>query len=69
MQFVAAKAKIWWNNKGSSFFCNTVCTVSQKSPTFDLLWSSHTPFDCNNFWQECCRESRQSKLTLFSHLT
>jgi len=30
MQFVAAKAKIWWNNKGSSFFCNTVCTVSQK---------------------------------------
>jgi len=20
MQFVAVKAKIWWNNKGSSFF-------------------------------------------------
>jgi len=24
MQFVAVKAKIWWNNKGSSFFQNTV---------------------------------------------
>jgi len=24
MQFVAVKAKIWWNNKGSSFLWNTV---------------------------------------------
>jgi len=24
MQFVAVKAKIWWNNKGSSFIWNTV---------------------------------------------
>lgn len=24
MQFVAVEAKIWWNNKGSSFFWNTV---------------------------------------------
>jgi len=23
MQFVAAKAKIWWNNRGSSFFSET----------------------------------------------
>jgi len=25
MQFVAVKAKIWWNNKGSSFFSETRC--------------------------------------------
>jgi len=25
-QFVAVKAKIWWNNKGSSFFSETLCT-------------------------------------------
>jgi len=44
-------------------------TVSQKRPTFDLLWSLRTQFDCNNFWHKCCQESRQSKHTLFSHLT
>jgi len=26
MQFVAVKTKIWWNNKGSSFFYETRCS-------------------------------------------
>jgi len=25
MQFVAVEAKIWWNNKGSSFLNETLC--------------------------------------------
>jgi len=35
MQFVAVRAKIWWNNKESSFSWNTVC-----------IWRSllHLPF-------------------------
>jgi len=27
MQFVAVKAEIWWNNKRSSFFSETRCTL------------------------------------------
>ena len=42
--------------------------VSEKRSTFDLLSSLHTRFDCDNFWQKCCRETRQSKCTSFSHL-
>jgi len=38
-----------------------------------LIWSCGVIIprlhDCNNFWHKCCRESRQSKYTLFSHLT
>jgi len=47
-----------------------VYTVSQKNrPTFGLLQSRYTQFDYDNFWHKCYRESRQSKFTLFSHLT
>jgi len=46
------------------FYC-TLCL--KKRPTFDLLWL--TWFDDNNFWHKCYWESRQSKCTLFSHVT
>ena len=44
-------------------------TVSQKRPTFDLLWSWHTRSDYDNFWLKCYWESKESDYTLFSHLT
>jgi len=34
IQFVAGKAKIWWNNKGSSFFHETRCTEIHKIHTY-----------------------------------
>jgi len=45
----------------------TLCL--RKRPTFTTCYNFlHTQFDCDNFWHKCCRESRQWKLTLFSHL-
>jgi len=40
MEFVIVKAKIWRNNRGSSFFWNTVYTVFQKTRCRTF---------CNNF--------------------
>jgi len=50
-----------------TFMFATLCL--KKRPTFDLLWSLHTRLDCDNFWRKFCRETRQSKCPLFSHLT
>jgi len=45
-------------------------TMSQKtSHLYNLLKFLHTQFDCDNFWHKCCRESRQSKYSLFCHHT
>ena len=44
--------------------------VSKKRPTCTSCYNFlHTQLDCVNLWHKCCRESRQSKCTLFSHLT
>jgi len=61
------------DSHGGDYYGNIApCTlhcVSKKRPTSDLLQSLHTQFDYDNFWHKCCRESRQSKCTLFSHFT
>jgi len=45
-------------------------TVSQKRPTFTTCYIIFTyTVRLRQFWHKCCRESRQSKCTLFSHHT
>ena len=44
----------------------TLC-LKKTSHLYNLLQFLHTQLDCDNFWHKCCRESRQSKRTLFSH--
>ena len=54
----------------SSQNCEPQCylhCVSKKRPTFTTCYNFYIQFDCDNFWHKCCRESRQSKRTLFSH--
>jgi len=54
--------------KSSCKFLHCV-SMTKTSHLYNLLLFLHTQFDCNNFWHKYCREIRQSKCTLFSHLT
>ena len=44
--------------------------VSKKRPTFTTCYNFYIHSSiATTFWHKCCRESRQSKCALFSHLT
>jgi len=68
---VLALCLVVWHSGNSTGHVNqvTLHCVSKNVPPLQLALMFTYTVRLRQFWHKCYRESRQSKLTLFSHLT